>query len=258
MNVFAISSIVQCTRMQFDNILRYVEGRTLLVPVLPMSTKKHHVDDGDGDNDEDGKDDDNSGNSGLLINATNTNNISNDVIDDALPDDVNYMVSSSALTEILQYLDISNADSYLFQNLFTLADKRGYDLVDIKDVLTLFAVVLARSVEECLHLAILVHDRRLLQIVDKAKLIHIFTLLNESCCYFGDTFLTKTQILDLADSIYTNAGKIDGEIVYADFLQFMAEHPIVEMLISIQFQGTVQDKYLDDEAFGKIELIVDI
>lgn len=130
--------------------------------------------------------------------------------------------------------------------------------MDIKDLLTLFTVVVAESVEECLRLAILVHDRQSSQVIDKTKLMHIFTLLNESCCYFGDVFLTKTQLLDLADSIYTNAGKIDGEIVYTDFLQFMAEHPIVEMLISIQCQGTVQDKYLDDEAFAKVELVVDI
>jgi len=271
MNIFAMSTIVQCNRMQFENILRCVEGRRLLVPILPVPTRMTTTDAIDGDDmDEEASEmsrstkdnnNDNNNNSSMVKEVHMTTNTITATVDDDADDIIvndNYMVSSSMLLDILQSLEIDVADIYLFQNLFTLADKRGYDLVDLKDLLTLFTTVFASSVEECLRLAIMVHDRQSLQIIDKTKLLHIFTLLNESCCYFGDMFLTKAQLLDLTDSIYTNAGKIDGDIVYMDFIQFMDEHPIVELLVSLQFQGTTRDKYLDDEEFSNIELVVDI
>ena len=270
MNIFAMSTIVQCNRMQFENILRCVEGRRLLVPVLPVSTRMTTISatNGGDDMDDDASDmsrstKDNNNNNGSSsssvvqeVQMTTVDDADADADDNIVND--NYMVSSSMLLEILQSLEIDVADIYLFQNLFTLADKRGYDLVDLKDLLTLFTTVFASSVEECLKLAIMIHDRQSLQIIEKTKLLHIFTLLNESCCYFGDMFLTKAQLLDLTDSIYTNAGKIDGDIVYMDFIHFMTDHPIVELLISLQFQGSTRDKYLDDEAFTNIELVVDI
>jgi hypothetical protein len=263
MNIYAMSSIVQCNKMQFENILRYVEGRSLLKPKLPMRTKKRTNDDNN-NNDKDIDGDENTSpleeNNNMIVVVSNNDYEEEEEEDIILYAD--YMISSSRMVEILQHLDLHASDIYIFQNLFILADKRGYDLVDLKDLLTLFSIVIATSVLDCLQTAIMIHDRKLMEIVEKSKLLHVFTLLNESCCYFGDKFLSKTQLLDLADSIYTNAGKIDGDIVYMDFLPFMAEHPIVEMLISPQFQGTVIDKYLDDEAFGNMiesgGLVVDI
>lgn len=247
MNIFAINTIIQCNRLQYENILRSIEGRKLLVPLLPMSIAKNTKDINDDDDYYDEKKNE------QKINDSN-NNINNN--DDIIND--NYMISSTMLEELLQNLEIDAADIYLLQNLFTLADKRGYDLVDLKDLLTLFTIVFSSSVEDCLRLAITIHDRQSLQIIEKTKLLHIFTLLNESCCYFGDMFLTKAQLQDLTDSIYTNAGKIDGDIVYMDFLHFMAEHPIIEMFISPQFQGQLNAKYLDDKSFSNTEIVVDI
>jgi len=272
MNIFAMNSIVQCNKMQFENILRYIEGRRLLKPKLSISTKKRINGDNNDSNDDENannnnnNDDENLNNTSTTLLKENKNIVIIADNDDEEEEDIilyeDYLISSSAMVEILQKLEIHTSDIYIFQNLFILSDKRGYDLIDLKDLLTLFSVVIATSVEDCLEMAILIHDRKLLQIIEKSKLLHVFTLLNESCCYFGDNFLSKTQLLDLADSIYTNAGKIDGDIVYMDFLQFMSEHPIVEMFISPQFQGTVLDKYLDDEAFNNMMesggLVVDI
>lgn len=249
MNIFAINTIVQCNRLQYENILRSIEGRKLLLEkrlnIIAKNTKD--INDNDDDDYYDEKKNE------QKINDSN-NNINNN--DDIIND--NYMISSLKLEEILQNLEIDAADIYLLQNLFTLADKRGYDSVDLKDLLTLFTIVFSSSVEDCLRLAMTIHDRQSLQIIEKTKLLHIFTLLNESCCYFGDMFLTKAQLQDLTDSIYTNAGKIDGDIVYMDFLHFMAEHPIIEMLLSPQFQGQLNVKYLDDKSFSNTEIVVDI
>jgi len=47
---------------------------------------------------------------------------------------------------------------------------------------------------------------------------------------------------DLIDSTYTTAGKLDGSIYYVNFIEYMSSHPIIEMLLSPQFQGPVKSK----------------
>jgi hypothetical protein len=67
-------------------------------------------------------------------------------------------------------------------------------------------------------------------------------ILNSTCHAFGDRKLQDTQIYDLVDSIYTQIGVIDGDVDYEDFYNLLMQHPLLELFISIQFQG--QDNYL--------------
>lgn len=92
--------------------------------------------------------------------------------------------------------------------------------------------------------------------MDKKYVIHIFRLLNEMCLYFDDRSLPRKQIDDLTDSVFTNAGKIDGDICYLDHFNFIIEHPIVEMFLSIQWQGPVKDKVLDEQELKVANLSV--
>ena len=47
--------------------------------------------------------------------------------------------------------------------------------------------------------------------------------------------------------MYTTAGKIDGHINYTEYIELIAEHPIVEMLLTPQYQGLARDKVFDEE-----------
>lgn len=77
---------------------------------------------------------------------------------------------------------------------------------------------------------------------EKLEWIILLRLLNDTCNAFGDRKLQDVQIFDLVDSLYTQYGEIDGKIDYEDFYNLLLQHPIMELFVSIQFQG--QDNYL--------------
>ena len=66
----------------------------------------------------------------------------------------------------------------------------------------------------------------------------------------GDKCLLETQIEDLINSIYTMNGKIDGVICYVDYIQSIVQHPIIQMGLCVQFQGTGREK-LKELLFSK-------
>jgi hypothetical protein len=54
----------------------------------------------------------------------------------------------------------------------------------------------------------------------------------------GDKKLLDSQVGDLVDSIFTLAGKLDGDLSAEETYELLISHPILEMFISMQFQGT--------------------
>ena len=61
--------------------------------------------------------------------------------------------------------------------------------------------------------------------------------------FIGDKVIGMEQTQDLCDSLFTRAGKIDGFIAYEDYYQFIVDHPVVQLWMSTQFQGSGMDKY---------------
>ena len=76
--------------------------------------------------------------------------------------------------------------------------------------------------------------------------------------YVGDRPLDSAYVMDLVDSVYTTAGKIDGHINYTEYIELIAEHPIVEMLLTPQYQGLARDKVFDEETLMGVDVEVDI
>lgn len=171
-------------------------------------------------------------------------------------DDTGYMVTMAQLLSILQQLRVHDYDQDILQNIFCLTDKRGYDLVDIRDILISFTVIVAKDISDCINTTFRIYDRSETSVVSKEQLNHIFVVMNESLFNFGDRCLNSNIVVDLADSIFTVAGKIDGDICYPDYLTSMTHHPILAMLLSQQFQGPARDKYLDDQSLTEAELTV--
>jgi hypothetical protein len=60
-------------------------------------------------------------------------------------------------------------------------------------------------------------------------------------------FMNDKQITDLVDSIYTSAGMIDGDICYLNIIEYITNHPIVELMLSPQFQGPIRSKLYTEE-----------
>jgi hypothetical protein len=165
---------------------------------------------------------------------------------------LSYRIHEDALRAILQELQFHSSDVDLLLNLFRLIDTRGFREIDLRDLLVCFTLLTSRSVDEVVEGACKLTEREGSQIVDKLQLLGIFRLLNDTLSYFGDKPLQTEQLTDLADSVYTSVGQIEGNIFYPHFVEFISTHPIVEMVVSPQFQGGIKDKLLDEEIIEKI------
>ena len=84
------------------------------------------------------------------------------------------------------------------------------------------------------------YDRK--ELLERNEFIRIFRLLNDLLENFGDRFLVPSQLEDLVNSVYTLNAKIDGVICYGDYLGTLTEHPIVQMSLCLQFQGSGREK----------------
>lgn len=58
-------------------------------------------------------------------------------------------------------IDMIASDQDIMRNVFILIDTRGYDRVDIRDVLISFTMFTATSLKDCIEIAFAMYDRYL-------------------------------------------------------------------------------------------------
>ncbi len=104
--------------------------------------------------------------------------------------------------------------------------------------------MLAKNPKDCIETAFAMFDVEKHQLIEKEEMYRIFCLLNSTVQSLGDKFLIELQLRDLVDSIYVSIGKIDGYLYYPDYFNNILDHPIIQVLISLQFQGPGVDKYV--------------
>ena len=167
---------------------------------------------------------------------------------------VSYIIKEDVFKQMLMDQNFTPSDIEILINLFRLIDNRGFREIDVRDVFISFAPFAAHSIHQIFELSMKVMEREGTKILDKRQLVHIFKLLNATCHYFGDRSLQVDQLQDLADSVYTSIGRIDGTIYYPHFIEYITDHPIVEMFTSLQFQGGIKEKLLTDE---QIDAMID-
>lgn len=167
---------------------------------------------------------------------------------------LNYEIRRLDFVKLLKEMEVHNSDLEIFMNFFRLLDSRGFQRLDIRDPLICFSITTINSLQRCFELPMQLLVRDGTTIIDKEQLYRILRLLNDTCYNFGDRYLDSDQVHDLTDSVYTSAGKIDGTIYYPHFIEYISTHPIVEMFVSPQFQGTIQEKLLDEEGIEKAVL----
>lgn len=172
-----------------------------------------------------------------------------DIVDDSPSANiiVSYIIKEETFLQMLSDQCFTPSDIELLLNLFRLIDNRGFREIDVRDVFISFSIFTANSIHHIFEMSMKLMEREGTQILNKQQLIHIFKLLNNTCHYFGDRHMQMDQIQDLADSVYTSIGRIDGPIYYPHFIEYITSHPIIEMFTSLQFQGGVKEKMLTDE-----------
>jgi hypothetical protein len=98
------------------------------------------------------------------------------------------------------------------------------DIPEVKDRLQFAIEVYANGRTQC----------------SKNECFWFLKLMNSTCFFCGDRNLAETQVGDLVDSIYTMSGRIDGQIPFDELFSLFIGHPLLEMFMSLQFQGIKQ------------------
>ncbi len=272
LNVVVISSIIQCSSVDIENFLLKLEGRPLILDEIDLLFDERRLKRQKEEealnrykkefNNDDSRDELEHLNFSLVSSpfAIGINKevdiFERKIVEAENIDSFDYTMTSETMTLALNDLKFHPSDVDILTSLYCLTDKRGFRVQDVRNVVISFSLLLAKSPRDCMELAFQLFDRTLLHLIDKKDLLRVFSYLNDTLMYFGDKHLTDSQLLDLTDSIFTSAGKIDGEIYFPDFLDLITDHPIVEMLLSPQYQGSTRDKLLDEDALSIAELEV--
>jgi len=166
-----------------------------------------------------------------------------------------YMVSREVLQALLQRQNINTHDCELLDHIFSLVDTRGFAELDLREILGAFCLVVANEgISQFLTMLFRTFDRSESMAMSRTEMLRIFTLINETLFYFGDRPLDPRYVRDLVDSVFTTAGKVDGFVNWTDNIELIEQHPIVEMLFSMQFQGLAREKVYDLGTLESIEV----
>lgn len=287
LNITMMSSIIQTSLIDVQNVLHYVEGKPKIKSQLEMYFEAHQqakskmAEEANRErraileelnNNAESAQSTNPGSSDSLQQPTNSTLVNGrrspfDIGREELPtferevkqetiDPSLYIMNPVELEELLCECRISSSDIDIILNLYTLIDRRGFEDIDVRVVLIAFAMLLANSTRQYLDIAFQLFDRVGTGLIEKKDLLDICLLANDTLLFFGDKNLKNMQIVDFVDSVFTSAGKIDGEIYYPDYIDTMTDHPILEMLLSPQFQGNSRSKLINEATLAQIDLSV--
>ncbi len=158
-----------------------------------------------------------------------------------------YEIEESHFLTILEEIHTDPSDREIFIDYFRILDTRSRRIVNIREMLIALSPFVSKSIAEMFDFCFQLIDRKSTLLVDKPDVKLVLKLINQTCFYIGDKVLAHELIDDLVNSVYTSAGRIDGEIFYKDFVEYMTLHPIIQLFISLQFQGPITSKMLTDE-----------
>ena len=149
--------------------------------------------------------------------------------------------------KLLHDLNFHSSDIEIFEDFFRLLDVRNRDIINFREYVISIAPLTARNIPELFQFCIKVYDRTKRLMICKSDLLLIMKLVNQTCDFVGDKPLPGDAVHDYINSIFTTAGKIDGDIYYPDYMESLSMHPIVELFLSPQFQGNIAAKLQRNE-----------
>ena len=172
-----------------------------------------------------------------------------------------YLIPIEKMLSMTRLAGFDESDVDLIEAMFRLVDQRGFEEADIRHVLVPIALAVgckSASISNTIKLMFSIFDRACTDVVSKTEMLQIFNLINEGILYIGDKPLDANYIVDLTDSIFTESGRIDGHVHWIEYVELIAEHPILEMLIAPQYQGLSRDKVFDEETLLGVDVCVGV
>jgi hypothetical protein len=164
-----------------------------------------------------------------------------------------YEIEQSTFFELMEEIHLHPSDQEVFEDFFRILDDRNRRIVNIVDLLIALAPLTISSPKQLLERVFFLYDRRKTTMIDKQEILRILKILNNSFESLSDKPLASDVIYDFVNSVYTSAGRIDGEIFYPDFIEYMTLHPITELFVSPQYQGSLLMKLQQQEDEEKEE-----
>ena len=123
-------------------------------------------------------------------------------------------------------------------------DSLGHEEISFKDLIIDIAVLMSCSKDMVAFfgMAFELFDYEDKLLLERSELVRIFRNLNLLLDNFGDKNLNDSQLQDLINSVFTINGKIDGCICYKDYITTIVEHPITQLSLCMQYQGSGREK----------------
>lgn len=137
------------------------------------------------------------------------------------------------------------SDILIFKNMSLLLDVKGERIIRIRDLCIMVCPMVSTGVMECLQLVFRCFDVDRTLLIDKDQLFEVLNLLNYSFFFSGDNKFEVSQVENFVNSIFTSGGQIDGMIRYTEFLETIAQHSLMELFLSVRFQGSWKDKVFE-------------
>lgn len=150
------------------------------------------------------------------------------------------------LHSVLLDFNVHESDMDIIEDAFRLLDHRSRGIANVRDAMISICPMIASSISHMFSLAFTIIDREKTNMIEKHDLLLIIKLCSDTCANVGDRLLPPEILRDYVDSIYTSAGRIDGIIYYPDYLEALSSHPIVQLYISPQMQGSITSKLMTD------------
>lgn len=168
---------------------------------------------------------------------------------------LDYHVSYEEFSQLLDLKDddlsMHPSDANILKSLFILIDRKVSNRLDLRIVLVAASILIGKSVNDIFFMIFSIVDRAEQHTIDKDMFRQVISVISDTLIYFGDCGLETESIINYVDSVYTSAGLIDGNISYPEYMGAIVEHPIIEILLSKQYQFRAKEKLLSkDELLG--------
>ena len=158
-------------------------------------------------------------------------------------------IRNNDLILMLTSLGFHSSDALTLQRIATLLDFRQSGSVPSLDLAITVCPLITNDIKSCLKLAFECFDRNpSTELINRKHLTHVLTLLSDCFFFCGDQRFAGSQIADLVSSLYTSVGRGDeGELRYLEFIEAIASHTLVELFLSLRFQGDWRDKVCEED-----------
>lgn len=144
-------------------------------------------------------------------------------------------ITEDEMVEGLKMVGIEEKDSTLIHKVFQLMDKSHDGQVFFKDFVVCCSSMISGNVEEKLKFSFALYATED-GTITKEEMVKVLAHTNSAASWFGDPCMSEDEINKLVEEIFAQHNH-DGVLKFADYMEAVAEHPVLVQFIA--GKGTV-------------------